>query len=384
MNILHIITGLRCGGAENTLKNLLSLHHSWASQTVATLDGRRTPLAGECERAGARVVSFRSIRGLWSTLRGMRPELIQAWMYHGNLAGAVLGSIIRTPVLWNLRRGALVSADSLQLKAVSRACAALSSSAPAAVVCCSEAAMQSHVAAGYCAARMTVIPNGVDSNRFHPSLDLRRSLRRDLGLADAAFVIGHVGRFSPVKDHATLVAAFAQLADRRPNAALLLCGQDVTERNAQLTACLRGHNLNGNVRLLGLRADVERVLPAFDVLACSSLTEGFSNVVVEAMSAGVPVIATDVGENRAVIGDTGLVVEQECPGQLADAAIALFDLGRDARLALGARARQRVTNEYDLASMGRRYRDLYESCARKTPVRSRDRQGADTLPQKEI
>jgi len=388
MNVLHIITGLGCGGAEHTLKNLLSLHQSWATQTVATLDGRRTALSDELERTGVPVVRFLSPRALLKMVRGTRPALVQAWMYHANLAGAALGAVTRIPVLWNLRRGALVSADSLLLKSVSRACAAISSFAPAGIVCCSEAAMQSHIAAGYCASKITVIPNGVDSNRFRPSLDLRHSLRRELGLDDTTFVIGHVGRFSAVKAHPALIAAFAEVAARRPDTALVMCGQDVTDRNPPLSAALRRHNLNGNVRLLGFRPDVEKVLPAFDVLACSSLTEGFSNAVAEAMAAAVPVVATDVGENRVVIGDTGMVVSAGSPAHLAAGLMALFDLGPDVRLALGERARQRVFSEYGLATMGNRYRQLYESCARaqaprtaaKPLVRSRDRQGADTLP----
>jgi glycosyltransferase involved in cell wall biosynthesis len=207
------------------------------------------------------------------------------------------------------------------------------------------------------------IPNGVDAQRFRPAdADTRARLRAALGFGEDDCLIGCVASFTPVKRHDVLVDAFATLWARQPRAYLLLVG-DGPLRGA-IEARISAAGIGTRVRLLGARADVEQFLPALDVFALASRTEGMSNAILEAQACGLPVVATDVGGNGELVADgaTGLLVPA---GDAAALAHALGLLAGDParRAALGAAARARVERELSLDAMVAAYDALYRELA---------------------
>ena len=130
-----------------------------------------------------------------------------------------------------------------------------------------------------------------------------------------------------------------------------------------MRALLERHPARDRFHLLGPRDDVPRLLAALDILASSSYSEGFPNVIVEAMACGVPCAVSDVGDSRALVGDTGAVVPPGDAPALAEALGRLLDAGAGGRAALGAAARQRVEETYSLPRVAGRYESLY-SCLR--------------------
>jgi len=145
-------------------------------------------------------------------------------------------------------------------------------------------------------ARCRTIPNGVDTERFRPiDMDTRRQRRASLGFGDAHCVIGCVASFTPVKQHAILIGAFAQVYARDSDARLLLIGDGPLR--AAIESQIRELQLGDAVRLLGARGDIEDILPALDIFALASSTEGMSNAILEAQACGVGVVATRVGGN---------------------------------------------------------------------------------------
>ncbi len=119
------------------------------------------------------------------------------------------------------------------------------------------------------------------------------------------------------------------------------------------------------MHLLGLRSDVDRLLPGAD-LAClsSAFGEGFPNVLGEAMACGLPCVATDVGEARTIIANTGVIVPPRDPGAMAAALLDLIDRGPEARGRLGRAARARIESEYALPLIVERYENLYSELSR--------------------
>ncbi|HZX89532.1 MAG TPA: glycosyltransferase [Rudaea sp.] len=217
------------------------------------------------------------------------------------------------------------------------------------------------------AARCLAIPNGVDVERFLPASSSRRSqLRAALGFADGDCLIGCVASFTPVKRHAMLLDAFAQLHSERPECRLVLAGEGPMRADIETQA--RSLGVANAVHFLGARADVENVLPALDIFVLASSTEGMSNAILEAQSCGVPVVATDVGGNPEVIEHqvTGLLVPASQPPALA---LALRDLvaapGR--RAALGAAASRTIARDHSLAAMAAAYAGLYRDLACSEP-----------------
>jgi len=200
---------------------------------------------------------------------------------------------------------------------------------------------------------IATISNGV---RHVPAdgTPIRDQLR--LGAGDRLLV--SVGNLYAVKGHVHLIDALALLADRHPAVHLAICGRGDLE--SALLARARELRLP-NVHLLGLRADVAAVLAAADVFVLPSLSEGLPLALLEAMFAGCPIVASDVGEVAAALGhgEAGALVEAGNPAALAASLDSLLSDPARARV-LGERARMRAAAEYDVSHMVRCYRSIYD------------------------
>ena len=211
--------------------------------------------------------------------------------------------------------------------------------------------------------RCRAIVNGVDTRRFHPADgDIRARLRAQLGFVGSECLIGCVASLTPVKRHCDLIAALARVRERHPGARLLLVG-DGPLRDA-LVAQIAALGLRDQVHLLGARADIENILPAFDVFALASSSEGMSNALLEAQACAVPAVATSVGGNIDVIrsGRNGILVPPAAPGALA---AALGDLVENVALRrdLGDAARRTAQRDFSLEAMVSAYASMYEELA---------------------
>jgi sugar transferase (PEP-CTERM/EpsH1 system associated) len=217
---------------------------------------------------------------------------------------------------------------------------------------------------GFRVDRIQVIRNGVDLERFKP--EQRLEARASFGLEPHQIVIGSVGRLVPVKDQATLLRALALLRTSGFSFMGVLAGAGPLHGELQsLAAAL---NLD-NVSLLGNRNDVERVLGALDVFVLSSLSEGLSNTIQEAMATGLPVVATRVGGADELVEHehTGCLVPPGDPRALAEAIASLVrDPARRQRFAQAGieRARQ----HFGLDRMIREYEQMYLDLSRRRPA----------------
>lgn len=209
-------------------------------------------------------------------------------------------------------------------------------------------------------AHVRVVVNGVDTAQFAPSAELRVAVREEFSIPQAAPLIGTVGRLVPVKDQANLLRAFAALrADDGAPPWLLIVGDGPEAANLRgLAASLK---IEDRVVFAGLRHDTPRMLNALDVFALSSLSEGMSVGMLEAMSTALPVVATNVGGNPQLIreGDTGLLVPAaDSPALAGGFARLLGDASLRAKL--GRNAREYCVREYSFTKMLDAYGALYE------------------------
>lgn len=135
--------------------------------------------------------------------------------------------------------------------------------------------------------QFSVLNNGIDLSAYRPHAEKITQLKQELGL-DQHFVVGHVGRFAPEKNHEFLLHTFAEVCRMRPNAVLLLVGRGPLE--STLRAEVEKLGLSDRVRFLGVRDDVPDILSVFDVMAFPSVKEGLGLVAIEAQAAGLPVV----------------------------------------------------------------------------------------------
>lgn len=203
------------------------------------------------------------------------------------------------------------------------------------------------------------IHNGVDTDRYTPADATRRvSLRAGLGFSGDELVIGCAARFWRVKQHEDLVRAFALVLHREPRARLLLVGEG-PERDS-IERLVTELDLGQTVSLPGARTDMEMILPALDVFALTSSSEGLSNAILEAQACGLPVVATNVGGNPELIdAECGILVPAYDPPAIADALMRLLH-DPVLRSKTGAAARARVVRSHSLASMLNAYDLLYQ------------------------
>lgn len=214
------------------------------------------------------------------------------------------------------------------------------------------------LAEGFPPSKVSVIYNGVEPTpiQCEPGNSERK---KALGLDSDTLLVGAVGRLDPVKDLDTLLHAFALFAQGRPQARLALIG-DGPERDA-LVGTISALGLGDRVLLTGYRPDVRRLLPALDVYVNTSIFEGVSLTILEAMSAGLPVVATAVGGTPEVVvhDHTGLLVPPRDPHAIADALRQLIDDG-DRRRLLGAAGRRRLAERFSIDRMIAEYQNAYD------------------------
>lgn len=360
-NVLQVVLSLNPGGTERLVVELVKRLRPELSMAVCCLDEEGTWGEG-LRQDDVTVVALRR-------REGFRPQLgraiAKAAAQHGarvvhchHYSPFVYASIAR---LWAphlkivfTEHGRLNDAGpSTKRRTANRVLA----HAPRTVVTVSSELKQHLVAEGFPTDKVNVIYNGIDVGPL-PDRAARARVRQQLGIDERTLVVGTVARLDPVKDLQTLVRALGLPEARRPMT-LLVIG-DGPERR-QLEAAARDAGVASFVRFLGHRDDARDLLAGCDVYANSSISEGISLTVLEAMAAGLPVVATRVGGTPEIVDPScGRLVPSRDPASLA---ATLSELGADPslRCALGRAARARVEQRFTLDRMIAEYRDAYYS-----------------------
>lgn len=212
---------------------------------------------------------------------------------------------------------------------------------------------------GIAEARIEVIYNGIDPDTFsEPDPQARHKARALIEVGNEAPVVMQVARFHPVKDHGTAVRAFGRVVEAIPGATLCLIGDG--SQQPKIEALVKKLGIRENVRFMGVRSDVNELLPGADVFMLSSLSEGVSVTLLEAMATGLAIAATKVGGNGEVVDDgvTGLLSPRGDDELLAQNLITLLS-DSDKRSAFGRAGRERVLDLFTQQRMHRQYAELY-------------------------
>lgn len=357
--LVHIISNLAVGGAEELILRLLTELRDRFEVSVVCI--RATgPLAPEFEAAGIPLTLIRfknrwSPIGLWRLarfLRGMRADIVQTHKYGANISGIAGARLAGVPVRistvhamqhWRLGRRVHVDRALIPWRD--------------AVVCVSESVRGEYLSETACPPdACRVVYNGVDLTRFEqPSR--REAIRDELGIPRDVPVVGNVARLVPLKNHRAFLHMAAAIRARRPETRFLVVGEGPLRGDLEAEAGSLG--LAGVVHFTGSRRDVPDLLGAMDCFLLTSRLEGFGLVVVEAMAAGVPVVASDLGSLREILRppEAGLVFPAGDVEAGANRVLGLLD--DDAlriRLRNGGHARSR---DFAIERMGEEMTRLY-------------------------
>ena len=367
--IFFVIDTLKTGGAQQQLLYLIQSLESAGHRTALCSLWPLMKWQDRFFQAGTHLVyvhkrSRLDISIIWrlaSAMRQFRPDIVHTWLTTGNLWGRLAARLARVPVVIASVR--TVSPGDLPASFVwiDRLLARMTDT----LICNSRAGCLEVQGAHIHARRgCRVVYNGLDASAYADA-DAKQAdrgasdgYRRQLGLRPAGPVVGTVGRLVPQKDHRTFLEAMGKVHDGGVAAQAVIVGEG--DLRPALEVLCGELGLRDSVVFAGARSDVPALMHLFDVFVLSSLWEGLSNVSMEAMAAGRPVVATDVGGTAELVetGMTGLLVPPGDPDRLAGAVLALLrDPARARRM--GEAGQQRVVSQFSLERMVSETENIY-------------------------
>ncbi len=361
---MHLIQGLEIGGLEIMVVNLLERLGQGRYQPAICCFDSLGDLAEPLPEQGIDVhllkrrpgVDIRYIFKLASFLRQMETQILHLHNPTAFFYGTLAGKLARVPCIVYTEHGRDFS-SSWKVKFTNGILSRLVNK----VVAVAEFGRRYLVADEGIAEQKTItIHNGIDAERFGAEYDAN-ALRSELGLEKRQLVIGIVARLDPIKNHKALIKAMKKVADRLPEAVLLVVGDGPLRRELESLSTALG--LEARVRFLGARSDVPELMNLLDLFVLCSHSEGLSLTLIEASAAARPIVATDVGGNSEVVENkvNGLLVPADDPEALATAILALLQ-DKERLSVMGKAGRQKFEREFTLEGMVQAYEKLYADC----------------------
>lgn len=366
MKITHIIIGLGIGGAELMLKRLVEglngkdgMHHSVISLTDLG------PVGQQLLDNGIHVKSLgmKNILSIPTTfiklrreLKNKKPDIVQTWMYHADfLGGLAAKSLGIHNVIWNVRNTHLNSNGKFNM-VFRKICAYLSYKVPKEIIYVSQSAYNEHLKQKYRSNIGKIIGNGFDTAKYSFSRRNREKYRSDFKLEDSDIAVFSIGRYVPAKDHSTFVAAICLAARTNPKIKGVLVGRDIQLDLFDLSDSEKKYFI-----MTGQRADIAELLSAADIFCLHSITEGFPNVLGEAMSVGIPCITTDAGDAALILKEKKYVVDVGDFSAISRKIIELSNEPDSVIAAIANKNTENIVRNYSISSILDQYIALYKA-----------------------
>lgn len=375
LRVLHVIDRLDMGGTEYViLKVMAGLGGGEFEHGVCAARGynQQLPHLQKIQQqifvAGRNELKFQLLLfRLARIMREFRPHIVHSRNW-GAIEAIPAARLAGVPVAIHSEHGYIPDTASglpLRQRVIRRGAYAMAD----AIFCVSEELRNFHARQAWLAPKqIAVLHNGVDTARYSPQPELRRSARERLQISPSSFVLGIVSRLVPIKDHATLFRAAERLAADKIDVRVVVAGTG-PERERLDALVNASPALAGRIAFVGASENVPEILNALDVFVLPSLSEGMSNTILEAMSCGLPVAATRVGGNPELVleGRTGLLFAPGDAAQLATQ-LALLAANEELRRDYGVSGRRRVLENFSLDKMLAAYRRLYRDLAARKGV----------------
>ena len=376
MRILHVINGLNVGGAEVMLAELLEqfkVQDDIDCAVVSLKDigeiGERLQENGIEVQALDMISGVPDIRGYFKLRRiasNFKPDLIQTWLQHADLLGGLVGKSLGVPVVWGIHFSLASLGNTKWLhRVIAHLCMLWAEDLSAAVISCAHSSSADHIKAGYPKALIQTIPNGVSTQRFRPNNGARVALRQALDISDSCTVIGMVARYHPLKNHRLFLKAAARLREALPEVRFILCGSGVDQENRELVGLIERWGLADHIELLGVEWQMPQVYAGLDILTLCSDSEAMPIVLAEAMSCGVPCVATDVGDCKALMGGLGAIVPSR-PRALVEGWVSVLEELERGAERLREEVRERICADFSIEQSAERYLRVYREVLSKS------------------
>lgn len=369
--IVHVIIGLTAGGAELMLERLVlnsskkqQFEHSVISLTNLDIVGPKLQKQGiqvhslGMTSLGTLPLTLFKLRKL---IKRINPDVVQTWMYHADcLGGLAARSLGIKNIIWGIRTTNVKSSASLQTVYLSKLCAKLSHTIPTKIVCVAEKAKQYHIDIGYNEEKIKVIPNGFDLSKFYFNPSIRLSMREELNILKDELVIGHIGRFNPVKNQIKFIEACINLLEKGFKFKVLMAGRNINLDNPQINSVLKDNKYKEHFIFLGEVKNPLSFYCTIDIFCLCSHSEGFPNVLGEAMACENVCLSTDAGDASLIMEPFGFHIKSPNAEDIAGAIESNIFLSKNLDFkAIGKGNRKKIEECYSIDSVISKFESLY-------------------------
>ncbi|MGD6968564.1 glycosyltransferase [Rossellomorea vietnamensis] len=316
--IVHIITDLDSGGAENMLLKFLrySDKEEYFHEVISLKD--EGVIGEKIIKEGIKVhcLNLHKSNFISSFNRAVKIcknfDIINTWLYHADIFGFILSKVmLRKKLIWNIRHSNLDKEANKKSTLRIVKTNSLISKYVDCITYNSNKALETHQEIGYKNNHSVIIPNGFELDRYKFNIKKRVAIRKKLMIKDNEKVIITVGRWDIQKDYYTLMKALNELKVNKTDYKVIMVGTKLDEYNEELVSLIKKYNLEENIILLGRRDDIVELLSAADLYVSSSMGESFSNAIGEAMACELTCIVTNVGDSKLMVANSGIVVEKQ-------------------------------------------------------------------------
>ncbi len=368
LKILHLIPNLNTGGAEVLLSNLvLSLNKSNFINTVVCLK------SGGSHEARLRkhdinvlVLSFHGFLGILSGVFKLikiflkiKPDILQCWMYHSNLIGGLIGKFLGIKkIFWSIHSNMPDDLSSMT-KLMNKFSARFSNFIPSRIIFVSEASLTKHIKYGYSKNRSLIISNGIDTQRFNFSDNLRSEFRNRNQISQNEFTIGMLGRYTSEKDYPNFFKSLRDIESQ--DIKILLAGTGINYENDDFTQLIDKYAsaFKEKIRLLDEVHNTVEFFSGIDLFVISSNSESAPVSLIEAMSMSRMIVVTDVGDCKHMLNNDDYLCKSKSPKCLADKINQSINLNSEERNLIGDLNRRRAINLFSHDQMTANYKASY-------------------------
>lgn len=365
--IAFVINSLGTGGAERMLLKLIkSTSQNYNYQIITLIDNYS--LENEISHLDIPIVSLdiKKRKGLIKRTKMVydilkESDLIHSWLYHSDLFAFIFGKmLLKKELIWNVRHTNLSKKHNKKLTLLIVKINSMLSKHVDKIVYCSHSSYNSHKIAGYKNDNSFVIPNGFDFKKYYltPQKNTLKDLGLDYLLQNDQKIILTIGRYHSLKGYDILMESMAEWEDE--NFLLLMVGRNIDDNNQELKEYIRKANVNfEKIKLLGERNDVEKLLSIADLFILSSISEGFPNVLGEAVFSKVFSITTDAGDAGYILKNKDWIVPCENPKSLGLKIKNYFSLSESERDSIINENYKFVKNNYEMSIVSSRYNEIH-------------------------
>lgn len=373
INIVHLITTLERGGAQRILYEVIkknkSLNFKHIVISLTEEKGFSKEIKNNVDKIyflnGKNIFNFPIlVFRAFLIIRNLKPDLIQSWLYHSDFIASILSLFLkRIPIIWTIHHASYsLKYESFHSKLIVYLLAKLSNHIPSQIIYCSQLSYEVHKKLGYKENKSKVILNGIDMLQFSPDKKLGITFKQIQGINEDQFVIGFVGRYDPNKGVDCFLKTIKEIKNKINNQKIifLMCGYEMDKSNMELISKIKKMNLIQDIILLGEKSDMKSIYNSIDLLICTSLTESFGLVIVEALACGKTVIGSDIPALKKIIKIENLI-EPNNYVLFAERSLNIIQ-NKNNQKSLSKTNRDSVLRKYNIDNTINNYYKIYYEC----------------------